>query len=68
MAASDVMTSTAGHARRTVTFAMDPGRPEDDSPTWTDILRAVAVRKRRQEMSPVTAARVLGAAGQRRLP
>jgi hypothetical protein len=29
--------------------ASDPG---DDSATWTDILRAMAVRKRLEEMSP----------------
>ena len=39
------------------TFAMDLGLPEDDSPTWTDVLQAIAVRKRREEMSHVTASR-----------
>jgi hypothetical protein len=48
MATSDVMT-TAGAMR--VGAANDP---VDDSSTWTDILRAMAVRKRLEEMSAAT--------------
>jgi hypothetical protein len=40
-------------------FAMDVGRAKDDGPTWTDILRAIAVRKRREEMAHLTASRAL---------
>jgi hypothetical protein len=36
-------------------FAIDLGLPEDDSPTWTNVLRAIAVRKRREEMTHVIA-------------
>jgi hypothetical protein len=36
-------------------FAIDVGVPHDDGPTWTDILRAIAVRKRREEVSSVAA-------------
>jgi hypothetical protein len=36
-------------------FAIDVGVPDDDGPTWTDILRAIAVRKRREELAPVAA-------------
>jgi len=45
MTTSDVMT-TPGAMR--VGAASDPG---DDSSTWTDILRAMAMRKRLEEMS-----------------
>ena len=45
MTTSDVMTR-AGAMR--VGAASDPG---DDSSTWTDILRAMAVRKRLEETS-----------------
>jgi hypothetical protein len=45
MTTSDVMT-TAGAMR--VGAASDPS---DDSSTWTDILRAMALRKRLEEMS-----------------
>jgi hypothetical protein len=46
MAASDVMTRTGAQVRS----------QDDDNPTWTDILREIAVRKRRDETSPITAA------------
>jgi hypothetical protein len=45
MTTNDVMTRTG--AMR-VGAASDPG---DDSSTWTDILRAMAMRKRLEEMS-----------------
>jgi hypothetical protein len=51
MTTSDVMT-TAGAMR--VGTASDPG---DDSSTWTDILRALAVRKRLEESALAGAGR-----------
>jgi hypothetical protein len=74
MAASDVMTR-AGAMR--VGRAKDPG---GDSSTWTDILRAMAVRKRLEEMSAAQAGKgsmtpagamnrpVAGPTGQQRAP
>jgi hypothetical protein len=49
MTTSDVMT-TAGAMRVGAASA-----PRDDSSTWTDILRAIAVRKRLEETSPALA-------------
>jgi hypothetical protein len=49
MKTSDVMT---GATDMRVAAASDPG---DDGATWTDILRAMAVRKRLEELSPALA-------------
>jgi hypothetical protein len=55
MSASDVMTMTTDDARRTGApgdAGVAGAWPEDDGESWTDVLRAIASRKRRQELAP----------------
>jgi hypothetical protein len=54
MSASDVMTMTTTDARRTGGLgdaAAAGAWPEVDGESWTDVLRAIASRKRRQELA-----------------